>query len=80
MSSFYEGDKKVNQAKLLGIRMKFESLKMHDDEDNAKYFLRVDEIVNTIRGLDEKLEEPVVVQKVLRSLTEIFNPKVPAIE
>jgi len=39
---------------------------MHDDEDIMKYLLRVDEVVNTIRGLDEKLEEPIMVQNVLR--------------
>jgi len=36
MSSFYEGDIKVNQVKLQGCRMKFDYLKMHDDEDIAK--------------------------------------------
>jgi len=53
---------------------------MHADEDIAKYLLRVYEVVNTIRGLDEKLDEVVVFQKVSRSLPERFNPKVLAIE
>jgi len=52
---------------------------MHDDEDISKYFLRVYEVVNTIRGLDEKLEDHVVVQKVLISLPNRFNPKVSSI-
>lgn len=56
MSSCYEGESKVNWAKIQGFRMLFEPFNMHDDEDIEKYFLRVDEAVNTIRGPDEKLE------------------------
>ncbi|KAH9331802.1 hypothetical protein KI387_003910, partial [Taxus chinensis] len=40
----------------------------------------VDEVVNAIRGLGEKIEEPVIIQKVLRSLPLIFDAKVSAIE
>ena len=72
MSNFYEGDTKVKKDKLQGYRMQFEPLIMHDDQDISKYFLRVNEVVNTIRGLDEKLDEDIVVQKVLRYLV---NPQ-----
>ncbi|KAH9299593.1 hypothetical protein KI387_031275, partial [Taxus chinensis] len=51
-----------------------------DEEDVAAYLLWVDEVVNAIRGLGEKIEECVIVQKVLRSLPLIFNAKVSAIE
>jgi hypothetical protein len=40
----------------------------------------VDEIVNTIRGLGEKVEESMIVQKVLRSLPLRFDAKVSSIE
>jgi hypothetical protein len=40
----------------------------------------VDEIVNTIRGLSEKVEKPMIVKKVLRSLLLIFDAKVFSIE
>ena len=40
----------------------------------------MDGIFNTIRGLGEKVEELIIVQKVLRSLPLIFNLKVSAIE
>jgi len=80
MKSCYVGDNKVKQANLQGFSMQFETLKMNDVEDIPKYFPRVDEVVNTIRGLDEKLEEPLVVQKVLRSFPERFIPKVSAID
>jgi hypothetical protein len=48
---------------------------MKEDENNATYFLRVDEIVNAIIGLGEEIEESVIVQKVLRSLPMRFDSK-----
>lgn len=79
MRSFYEGKSKVRKTKLQGFKMKFESIKMHEDDEIAKLFLQVDDVVNKIIGLDEKLDELVVVQKVLRSLPKRFNAKVSTI-
>jgi hypothetical protein len=53
---------------------------MKEDEDIATYFLRVDEIVNSIIGLGEEIEESIIVQKVLRSLPMRLNPKISALE
>jgi hypothetical protein len=53
---------------------------MKEDEDIATYFLRVDEIVNAIKGLGEAIKEPIIVQKILRSLPMIFDPKISALE
>jgi hypothetical protein len=53
---------------------------MKEDEDITAYFLRVDEIVNAIIGLEEEIEESVIVQKVLRSLLMRFNPKISTLE
>jgi hypothetical protein len=44
------------------------------------YLFCVDEIVNTIRRIGEKVEESMIVQKVLRSLPLRFDAKVFAIE
>jgi hypothetical protein len=41
---------------------------MEESEDIATYFLCIDEIVNTMRGLGEKVKNVNIVQKVLRSL------------
>ena len=80
MSSYYEVEFKVKKTKPQGYKVQFESLNIHDDEDIENNFLRVDEVVNTIRGLDEKVDEDVVVQKLLRSLLASFNSKVLSIE
>jgi hypothetical protein len=78
--SSYEGNEKVKDAKLQTYRVQFEQLQMKEDETIGKYFLRVEELVNAMKALGEKIEEPSLVQKILRSLPDRFNPKVSAIE
>jgi hypothetical protein len=53
---------------------------MNENEDIATSFLRVDEVINAIRGLGEEIDESLVVQKVLRSLLLKYNAKVSTIE
>jgi hypothetical protein len=53
---------------------------MNEKEDITTYFLRVDEVVNAIRGLGEEMDESLVLQKVLRSLLLKYDAKVSAIE
>jgi hypothetical protein len=78
--SNYEGNEKVKDAKHQTFRLKFEQLKMNEDETLSKYFLRVEELVNAMKRLGEKFEESLLVHKILRSLLDKFNPKVSAIE
>jgi hypothetical protein len=78
--SSYEGNEKVKDAKLQTYRLKFEQQKMNEDETISKYFLRVEELVNSMKGLGEKFDDSLLVQKILRSLPDQFNPKVSAIE
>jgi hypothetical protein len=40
--SSYEGNEKVKDAKLQTFGLKFEQLKMNEDETVSKYFLRVE--------------------------------------
>jgi hypothetical protein len=76
----YEGDVKFKKAKLQTYKGKFEILKMKEEENIVEYLLRVDEIVNTIRGLGEELYEKIVFQKVLITLPLIYDPKVSTLE
>lgn len=66
--NIYKGDDKVKNKKLQIHIRKFKSLKMKDEENVVAYLLYVDEIVDTIKGLCQKVEEPIIVQKVLWSL------------
>jgi hypothetical protein len=76
----YEGNEKVKDAKLQTYKIQFEQLKMKEDETIGKYFLRIEEMVNAMKALGETIGEPSLVQKILRSLPDRFNPKVSAIE
>jgi len=53
---------------------------MKDEENVVVYLLSMDEIIDTIRGVGKKVEESMIVQKVLRSLPLIFDAKVSIIE
>jgi hypothetical protein len=53
---------------------------MNEDETVSKYFLRVEELANAVKGLGEKFDKSLLVQKILRSLPNKFNLKVSAIE
>ena len=61
LQTTYEGDSKVKEAKLQTYKGQFEWLRMNEDEDIIAYILRVDQLVNTIRGLGEEVEEAIVV-------------------
>lgn len=67
-------------AKLQVYRNQFEMLEMNENEDIAKFILRVDEVVNVMLGLGETINESVIVKKILRLLPYKFNFNVLAIE
>ena len=76
----YKGNSKVKGAKMQTYQREIEHMKMKEDEDIATYFLRGDEIVNTIRGLGEKVKNLVIVHKILRSLPMRFDSKISALQ
>jgi hypothetical protein len=80
LRNIYEGDTKVIATNLQTYRGQFQQLQMKEDENIAAYLLRVDETMNEIIGLREEIEESIIVQKVLRSLPMIFNPKISTLE
>ena len=53
---------------------------MKEDENVASYFLHVDEIVNTLRGLGELVLEEEIVQKVMRFMPMQFEYKESVLE
>ena len=53
---------------------------MKEEENIGEYLVRVDEVVNAIRGLGGKLEEREVVDKVLRTLPMKYDSKVSTFE
>ena len=71
----YEVASKVKKFKLQTYKGQFESLKMKEENNIAEYILRVDEIVNAIKGLGGEIKEKEVVEKVLRTLPIRYNQK-----
>ena len=76
----YQGESKVKEPKLQTYKGQFKSLKMKEEENIGEYLLRVDEVVNAIRGLGGKLKEKEVVRKVLRTLPMIYDSNVSTLE
>ena len=76
----YEGASKVKESKLQTYKGQFESPKMKEEENIGEYLLRVDEVVNAIRGLGGKLKEREVASKVLRTLPMKYDSKVSTLE
>ena len=66
LQSMHKGDAKIKEAKLQTYRAQFELLHMNDDETVSEYLEWVNNIVLSIRGLDEKMDILVVIKKVLR--------------
>jgi len=49
---------------------------MHDDESIAIFFLRVDEIVNSMKNIGDVIKDATIVENILSSLTPKFDSKV----
>ena len=75
----HEGTKTVKINKLQQLTSKFESIRMSDDESFDEFYAKLNDIVNFAYNLDEIYDQPEIVRKILRSLTENFKPKVTAI-
>ena len=52
---------------------------MSDDECFDEFYAKMNDIVNFAYNLDEIYDQPKIVKKILRSLTEEFRSKVTAI-
>ena len=80
LKNTYHGNDRVKEAKIQHLKSRFEDLKMGNDEKVEDYLLKIDETVNGIRGLGEKIDDIDVVKKVLRSLPDKFDSKICSIE
>jgi hypothetical protein len=74
------GHARVREATLQTFQKKFENLKVGEDETLDAFASRIAPIVNGIRGLDEKLEEILVIRHFLRAAPARYISVVSAIE
>ena len=61
------------------LTSKFEDIKMLEEETFDEFYSKFMEIVNSLIGLGEKMDESKAVRKILRSLPKRFKPKIVAI-
>ena len=80
LQTTYEGIKVVKDLKFQRLTTSFEEIKMENDESFDKFYAKLKDIVNLAFNLGEIIVEPKIVRKVIRSLLEIFHPKITAIE
>ena len=53
---------------------------MKEKENIYEYFERIDELVNVVRGLGEIVLDNEIVDKLLKTLPMVYNPKVSTLE
>ena len=68
---------KINKLQQLTTR--FENIRMSDDEYFDEFYAKMNDIVNSDYNLGEIYDQPKIVRKILRSMTEDFRPKVTVI-
>ena len=74
------GSEKTKRTQILNSKRKFEVLKMKDNETIKEYADRIMEVINKTRLHGEEISDQRVVEKVLVSLPERFEPKIFSLE
>ena len=76
LQTVHEGTKAVKINKLQQLTSKFESIRMSDDESFDEFYAKLNDIFNSAYNLGEIYDQPKIVKKIPKSLTENFRPKV----
>ena len=79
LQTVHKGTKTVKIDKLQQLTTRFESIRMSDDECFDEFYAKLNYIVNSAYNLGEIYDQPKLVRKILRSLTEDFRPKMTVI-
>ena len=79
LQTVHEGTKTIKINKLQQLTTRFESIETSDDESFDEFYAKLNDVVNFAYNLGEIYDQPKIVRKILRSLTEDFRPKVTAI-
>ncbi|GAU10680.1 hypothetical protein TSUD_425110, partial [Trifolium subterraneum] len=69
----YGGATKVKKVRLQTYKRQFELLQMEEKESVGDFVTRVTKLVNLMKGCGETMNDQSVVEKILRSLTPIFD-------
>jgi len=80
MKKKYQGSARVKHAQLQALRRDFETLQMKVGESITNYYVRTMEISNKMQFHGEKMDDGIIVEKILRSLAQKFDYVVCSIE
>ena len=70
----------MKDTKLQSLTSSIEEIRIEEDETFDEFYLKLKDIVNSSFNLDERITEPKIVRKILRSLPEKFHTKTKTIE
>ena len=79
LQNVHEGTKTVKINKLQQLTTRFESIRMFNDECFDELYTKLNDIVNSAYNLGEIYDQPKIVRKIHRSLTEDLRPKMTVI-
>ena len=80
LQNTYEGTKAMKNSKFQRLTTSFEEIKMDDGETFDEFYAKLRNIVNSAFNLGEKILEPKIVRKILRSLLEQFHARIIVID
>ncbi|KAH0737668.1 hypothetical protein KY290_036373 [Solanum tuberosum] len=73
MKKIYQGTARMKRAQFQSLRRDFETLQMKEGESVMSYCARTMEISNKMRFHGEKMNDVIIVDKILRSLTPKYD-------
>ena len=76
----YGGAEKLKKVKLQTSRRQYELMQMEEQEMVGSYFARVQALTNQMKIYGEKVTDTMIVEKILRTLTQKFDHIVVAVE
>lgn len=73
LKMIHEGRTMVKRSKLQLLTSKFENILMEENETFMEFYIKLNDIVNSMWGLGESMPEAITCSKILRSLPDRFN-------
>ena len=80
LQNTYASTKAMKDSKLQRLTTSFVEIRMDDDGTFDEFYAKLKDIVNFAFNLGEKILEPKIMRKILRSLPEWFHAKITIIE
>ena len=79
LQTMHEGTKAIKINKFQQLTNRFDSIRMSNNESFNEFYAKLNDIVNSAYYLGKIYDQPKIIRKILKSLTEDFRPKMTAI-